>query len=345
VTANFLGAITGPHTVTVDAPVTVGRVVLFNDNAYTLAGTNSLTLQAAAGSYAEICLGKGNHAITAPLNLASDTMIGGAGSLLAGNVNNSANLSVKTSVSAGNVEGTGSTMVATGAVLEVNRVRQAALAIDGGVTLKAGGGTSVVKSLAIAGTPAAPTGKLDVTNNSLTIDYTGAVGTLVGDVRQLLKSGVDSSGASGIVSSSSGTPPGTTVGYGDNAVLGKTTFGGEPVDASSVLVKFTYAGDSNLDGQVDITDLGNLATAWQTNAPWTGGDFDYSSFVDITDLGLLATNWQAGVGGPLRPQSLAEALEGLGLPGSAVVPEPVFVGLIGLCVVGVASRRRTRCLP
>jgi hypothetical protein len=89
------------------------------------------------------------------------------------------------------------------------------------------------------------------------------------------------------------------LGYGDNAILGLSTFGGRSVDSSSILIKFTYEGDTNLDGQVDTTDLGALATAWQTNAPWTGGDSDYSGFVDITDLGMLASNWQAGVGAPL----------------------------------------------
>jgi hypothetical protein len=124
-------------------------------------------------------------------------------------------------------------------------------------------------------------------------------------------------------------------------VLAKTSFGGQTVDASSILIKYTYAGDANLDGQVDITDLGNLATAWQTAGPWTSGDFDYNNFVDITDLGMLATNWQQGVGSPLRPgaPSLSEALASLGLPSNAV-PEPASVGLFGLCLAAAASRRR-----
>lgn len=175
-------------------------------------------------------------------------------------------------------------------------------------------GTLVVGALSIAGTAAAPTGKLDLTNNSMIIDFSGSVGTLVDDTRQRLKAGIDSTGTVGIVSSAMGTPANTRLGYGDNAVLGKTTFAGQSVDASSLLIKFTYEGDTNLDGQVDITDLGNLATAWQTNAPWTGGDSDYSGFVDVTDLGMLATSWQAGIGGPLfagGPDPEQEFLDGI----------------------------------
>src|SRR4029079_16071779 len=114
-------------------------------------------------------------------------------------------------------------------------------------------GTSVVTSLSIA-----PGAVLRLTNTRALNNYPGAVGTLVNDVRQHL--------ANGRLISSSAT--GTTgLGYADNAVLSpvKTTFPGQTVDASSLLIKFTYFGDSNLDGQVDVGDLGILATNWQTN--------------------------------------------------------------------------------
>jgi hypothetical protein len=54
-------------------------------------------------------------------------------------------------------------------------------------------------------------------------------------------------------------------------------------------------GDANLDDKVDVTDLGLLATGWQTAQGWGLGDFDGSGFVDVTDLGILATHWQEGV--------------------------------------------------
>ncbi|KKL59725.1 hypothetical protein LCGC14_2212450, partial [marine sediment metagenome] len=52
------------------------------------------------------------------------------------------------------------------------------------------------------------------------------------------------------------------------------------------------AGDVTLDGRVNITDLGALASNWQSsNASWTGGDFNGDGLVNITDLGALASNW------------------------------------------------------
>jgi hypothetical protein len=112
------------------------------------------------------------------------------------------------------------------------------------------------------------------------------------------------------------------------------------VDSTSILIKYTYFGDSNLDGQVDITDLGNLASNWQSSGPWTSGDFDYSNFIDITDLGLLASNWQAGVGAPLRAGSLHESLAVFGLAGVALVPEPQTLLVSAVMLWTTLGRRR-----
>jgi hypothetical protein len=108
----------------------------------------------------------------------------------------------------------------------------------------------------------------------------------------------------------------------------------------TLLAGALFPGDANLDGQVDVTDLGALATNWQTAAPWTGGDFNYDGFVDVTDLGALATNWQAGVGSPLAPSRLEDALAAMGLTG-VTVPEPTaFAGAVtSFATVCVAARR------
>jgi hypothetical protein len=245
--------------------------------------------------------------------------------------------------------GSGNTTVADAATLTATHVRQNSLTINGtgAVNIRAGAsanlpaGTSTLKSLSIAGGPAAPTGKLNLSNNSMVIDYTGPVGTLVGDTRQLLKAGADSGGSVGLVSSAA-IANSTGLGYADNAVLGApfATFAGQPVDDSSLLVKYTYLGDADLDGDVDVADLGALATNWQTSGVWTGGDFDYNGTIDVADLGALATNWQQGVSTPPLGASadLGQALASLGLP-SAAVPEPASIGL--LCIgIGAAMRRR-----
>jgi hypothetical protein len=162
------------------------------------------------------------------------------------------------------------------------------------------------------------TGTVDVAGN-LIIDYSGPVGTLMNDIRAQL--------AAGSINSTNATSS-TGVGYADNSMLSpvKTTFAGQPVDPTTLLIKFTYFGDTDLDGDVDVADLGNLASAWQSVGLWSSGDFDYSGFVDVADLGLLATNWQAGVGSPLGP-SLSQALWSRGL-GNVPVPEPASIGVV-----------------
>ncbi len=142
----------------------------------------------------------------------------------------------------------------------------------------------------------------------------------------------------GITSSSAAADGSKSLGVGDNAVLNKATFAGQTVDASSVLVKYTWKGDANLDGQVDINDLASLATSWQIAGAWINGDFDYSGIVDINDLASLATNWQAGVGAPLG-QTFEQALASVGL-GGVSVPEPVSLGVFA--IGGLCARRRRR---
>jgi ELWxxDGT repeat protein len=179
-------------------------------------------------------------------------------------------------------------------------VRLGTLHLSNGATasLSPGGGqrTLVVGSLAVE------TGAtLDLADHAMIVRSGG-----VAVIQPLLAAGINGgswNGAGGIVSSTAGADPthSTALGYAGNVQLNKTSFAGvSGLTSSDVLVKFTYAGDANLDGQVDIGDLGLLAGAWQQSGKdWFGGDFTYDGTVDIGDLGLLAGNWQKGVGNPL----------------------------------------------
>jgi autotransporter-associated beta strand protein len=220
---------------------------------------------------------------------------------------------------------TGSLSIAAGAV---------GIANNGGPT-----GTSVVKNLLIAG-DATPMAKLDLDNNDLIIDYVAeAEASPLATVTAQIVAG-RAGGAwngNGIASSTAASDATKSLGVADNAELNLASFSGQTVDSSSVLVKFTYVGDADVNGQVDVADLGRLASNWQTATGWSGGDFDYSGFVDVADLGMLASNWQAGAGDPLGP-SFAEALAAVGLPGAAV-PEPMGAAAL---LIGAWSLKRLR---
>jgi hypothetical protein len=73
-TAVFSGKITAPRTVTVDAPVRVGRIDFDNANGYTIAGSQTLRLDATVGA-AQINVANGQHTISAPLLLVDNTVI------------------------------------------------------------------------------------------------------------------------------------------------------------------------------------------------------------------------------------------------------------------------------
>jgi len=51
-------------------------------------------------------------------------------------------------------------------------------------------------------------------------------------------------------------------------------------------------GDVNLDGAVNVADLGILASNWQGSGGWSRGDFNYDGTINVADLGMLSTNWQ-----------------------------------------------------
>jgi hypothetical protein len=317
-TATFGAAILAPRIVTVDSPQTVGAMTFSNSNSYTIGGSSTLTLDVSSGQ-AQVQVVSGNHTIAAPLTLNKDTTF---------TVDNDSNVLTVS----GNMNATGKTVTKAGiGIVQFENVRSDGLVLSAGTArIRARGtandptGTSVVKSLIFSG------GQLDVANNSIVIDYTGPVGTLVSDTRNNI--------AAFKLQTGSGVSNVTGLGYADNAALDevKTTFAGQTVDPSSILVKFTYFGDSDLDGDVDVADLGHLASNWQTSQPWAGGDFDYNGSVDVNDLGLLASNWQAGVGSPLGP-SFAEAAAQLGLP-NVSVPEPATVSLLG--ALGAWSLKR-----
>ena len=71
-------------------------------------------------------------------------------------------------------------------------------------------------------------------------------------------------------------------------------WGGQTVDATTILVKYTYAGDVTLDGAIDGADYGTLDNWIQF--PGTGGymngDVNYDGVIDGADYGTLDNSIQ-----------------------------------------------------
>jgi hypothetical protein len=215
--------------------------------------------------------------------------------------------------------------------------------------------TAVQMFTITAGTTAGPNkGVVDLTDNSLVVNtFNNTPGSMTAaQVQALLASGYNAGAwnGPGINSSTAAADPNhaTSVGFADNTVLHQTSFKGLTLDAAGVnandiLVKYTYAGDANLDGKVDIGDLGLLAGAWQQSGKvWFDGDFTYDGNVDIGDLGLLAGNWQKGVGSGQLLVSFDQAMAQFAAFDGVVVPEPASLSILAALGGLALGRRRHR---
>jgi hypothetical protein len=82
-----------------------------------------------------------------------------------------------------------------------------------------------------------------------------------------------------------------------NRLFGAGTSGGlfygQDPALDAALVTAAVPGDTNLDGKVDVTDLGNIASSYDSigGIRWSAGDFNYSGRVDVTDLGDFASTY------------------------------------------------------
>ena len=165
--------------------------------------------------------------------------------------------------------------------------------------------------------------------------------------------GITSSKASTAAQGLGGTGDGVNlaIGYGENSALplgSYTTFAGQTVGSSSILIKFTRGADADLDGIVgnsDVTIVGGKFGA-AGSGQWYFGDFDYSGSCDNADVTALGGLFNPSAA-PLSSEQLsaqfgsafAAAFES-GQSGAAAVPEAGTGVILGLCAAGLLRRRR-----
>jgi autotransporter-associated beta strand protein len=202
---------------------------------------------------------------------------------------------------------------------------------------------------------------LDLGRNNLIVDYTGGSPqeTILGYVRSGLNA--DHGGywdGTGIRSTDAAANSLTAVAVVDNADLLFTSFGGMDVDPTSVLVKYTYVGDNNLDGIVDwendfLAFQNGVLFGIKNNNNWLCGDYNYDGVVDWENDFLAFQNGLLFQGSPLSggllegagallaaPEGILLGLDGAG--GLDAVPEPATLALLGLGVAVALRRRRAR---
>jgi hypothetical protein len=201
-----------------------------------------------------------------------------------------------------------------------------------------------------------PAGQLDVKGQNLVIDYAGA--SPAASVVASLLSGRNGGtwDGHGIISSTAAADANhpTAIAWAEASnLLGLTgsataTWNGATVDATSLLLKYTYYGDLNFDGRVNADDYALIDRAYARHLPatWINGDVNYDGAIDAADYALMDAAFLHH-GGTLSPAMLDERAQWFG-PGytallAAAVPEPGAASL--LSVAGVALLRRARRRP
>ena len=146
--------------------------------------------------------------------------------------------------------------------------------------------TLILNSLSIA-----TTGVLDVTNNEMIIHY-GAGPDPTGVIAGYIKSGYNNGAwnGPGVISTTAQTPTNGLIyalGYADGKD-GKVA----GLVSGQIEVKYTLAGDANLDGLVNSADFTILSANFnQPVTGWDQGDFNYDGLVNAADFTLLAANF------------------------------------------------------
>jgi hypothetical protein len=352
--AVFAGAVvdSAGGTITMDVPVTFGGIRFASVGAYTLAGPNTITLDTfGAEARVDAEFGSG-HQITAATSIQKNVHF--SASNLA-----SATLTNVTYATGIDVRKTGA------GTISVNNVRADDLLVQGGtlrmITNGGNSGTSRVNTVAVS------SGAWDLNDNDAVIGSTS-----YSAVRGLVTSGRNSGAwnGTGINSSAAASNPNQITGLGvvsgaDYIPVAGTSFSGQTVSATDVLIKYTYNGDTDLNGSIDFDDYARIDTTFLgggvTNK-WFDGDFDYSDSVDFDDYALIDAAFllQGGpldsgrFGGGMTPGGISAGMtamdiyhlhaemfgEGYINAFWSLVPEPSSLSLLGVAAVTILRRRR-----
>jgi hypothetical protein len=200
----------------------------------------------------------------------------------------------------------------------------------GSLTIGAGGTATVVagggRVLRVTGLTVNNAGALDLNDGVLLFNYSSS--SPITTIQTLLGTGYNAGAwdGNGIRSTTAhnDAQQRTALGYAEATDLfaNPTSFAGQSIDDTTVIVKYTFYGDTNLDGTVNLTDFNALASHFgQSPIRWFGGNLDYDNDVDLADFNKLASNFgQTGLAS--QPSSLAT----INLPGGkkTSVSPPAF---------------------
>ncbi len=185
-------------------------------------------------------------------------------------------------------------------------------------------------------------------NGALTINYGSPATDPVSAIVGYLQSGYNGgkwTGMAGIISTSAQNQsgPALSVGYADG-----NTDTGTPAGSNQIVVKYTLAGDANLDGLVNFADLVAVVQNFNKGGTdWAHGNFGYGSLTNFVDLVAVVQNFNkiltpAGSsgetdGGTMIPLGTSESIESTDVQ----LPEPSASAIV-VCAAGLLGGKRRR---
>lgn len=184
-------------------------------------------------------------------------------------------------------------------------------------------GTSWVENLSIDGTTP---GGLDLGNNDLFIHWVNYPSNPYDEIRQMVLRG-----ANGGIYSSMTTVEATTdssaIAIIDNGGLGLTEYKNYSFAKDHILLlAYTFAGDVNVDRQVNDEDLLAVYANLNHAGTWMQGDVNLDGWVDLDDLRLVQNHLGSG---------------GVGFSSvSIALPEPSSLGIFGIFSMFLLGRRK-----
>jgi hypothetical protein len=217
----------------------------------------------------------------------------------------------------------GVTTVGGDTALTLGGLRQAEVVVFEGssITIAPGSNATVqLADLTVVNDPLTvdPAAFLNLTDNDLLVEYDGA---------SPISSYIDAflGGVSILSNGDFGGLP-TYLAIAEAADLGLTEFNGITVDDTTIVAKYTFVGDANLDGQVDALDYERIDLAIGNTGVFgvAQGDLNYDGVVDALDYEQVDLNIGNGVGSPLA---------------GVFIPEPASLSLVALGA-GLLGRRR-----
>lgn len=321
------GATTAQRTVSVDTNETAGAITFSSPKGYVLSsGGGSITLN---GLGANLMATAGDTEIKAPVTVNTDLGLYAAAG---------ASLKISGTITYGNVtdwtsnatpdivkNGPGTVSVSNLNLVQSNIGDKSSGNLDiyaGKLALLPNSGPAVVSELSVF-----DGASLDLSNNDLIYDYNLDNYTTVSPlavVQGLVASGNDHGhqDGSGIVTSASNGATGLAVAENSNFPGGQlSTFDGQQVTSSTVIVKYTWYGDVNMDGVVNSEDWTLMGS--NPGGGWTGGDLNYDGVVNADDYALFALGSAASGG-----QNISS------------VPEPASMAVLALAALPMLRRRR-----